>query len=78
MKRSPSCSKEYAESIGTVRWTLEPSNVEISDSIYIFQKGQFLTKMSFFSKRMVRSSSEFGVQMRETVLEKWISKKGGP
>ena len=38
----------YAESIGTVRWMLAPSNVEIIDSIYIFQIGHFLTKKVFF------------------------------
>ena len=41
------CRKEYAESYGTVRWMLAPSNAEIIDSIYIFQIGQFLTKKVF-------------------------------
>ena len=41
MKITPFCSKEYAESIGTVRWTLTPSNLEIIDSIYFVKNGQF-------------------------------------
>ena len=48
MKITPFCSKECAESIGTVRWTLATSNVEIIDPIYIFQNCQFSTKKSFF------------------------------
>ena len=48
MKRSPFCSKEYAESICTVRWTLTLSNVEIIDSIYFVKNGQFLPKKIIF------------------------------
>ena len=48
IKISPFCSKEYAESIGTVRWKLTSSNVEIIDSIYFFKNGQFLpNKVNF-------------------------------
>ena len=50
LKITPFCSKECAESIGTVRWTLATSNVEIIDPINIFQNGRFLAKRSFFSK----------------------------
>ena len=50
VKITPFCSKECAESIGTVRWTLATSNVEVIDPIYIFQKGRNLAKKSFFSK----------------------------
>ena len=42
------CSEECAESIGTVRWTLATSNVEIIDPIYIFQNCQFSTKKVIF------------------------------
>ena len=45
---TPFCSKEYEESIGTVRSLLAPSNVEIIDSIYFFKNGQFLTKKVIF------------------------------
>ena len=69
------CRKEYAESIGTVRWMLAPSNVEIIDSIYIFQIGQFLK--SFYSKTAGPIELKIGVQMRETILEKWFLKRGG-
>ena len=78
MKITPFCRKEYAESIGTVRWTLTPSNVEIIDSIYFVKNGQFLTKKSFFSKPAGPIELKIGVRMRETILEKWILKKGGP
>ena len=50
LKITPFCSKECAESIGTVRWTLATSNVEIIDPINIFQNGRFLAKKAFFSK----------------------------
>ena len=72
MKRSPFRSKKYAESIGTVRWTLAPSNVEKIDSIYFLQKGRF------FSKTAGSIELKVDVQMRETILEKWSLKKGGP
>ena len=39
LKITPFYCKERAESIGTVRWTLATSNVEIIDPIYIFQNG---------------------------------------
>ena len=45
---TPFCSKECAESIGTVRWTLATSNVEIIDPINIFQNGRFLAKKVIF------------------------------
>ena len=45
---TPFCSKEYEESIGTVRWSLAPSNVEIIESIYFFKNGQFLTQKVIF------------------------------
>ena len=48
IKITPFCSKECAESIGTVRWTLATSNVEIIDPIYIFQNCQFSTKKVIF------------------------------
>ena len=38
---TPFCSKEYAESLGTVRWTLAPSNVEILDSFYFLKMVNF-------------------------------------
>ena len=38
---TPFGNKEYEESIGTVRWSLAPSNVEIIDSIYFFKKVNF-------------------------------------
>ena len=41
LKITPFYSKERAESIGTVRWTLATSNVEIIDPINIFQNGDF-------------------------------------
>ena len=66
---TPFCSKEYEESIGTVRWSLAPSNVEIIDSIYFFKNGQFLTKKSFFSRTTVLIELKTSVQMRETILE---------
>ena len=47
---TPFGNKEYEESIGTVRWSLAPSNVEIIDSIYFFKKVNFLKKKTFFSK----------------------------
>ena len=52
LKITPFCSKECAESIGTVRWTLATSNVKIIDPIHIFQIGRFLAKkvINFFSK----------------------------
>ena len=50
LKITPFCSKECAESIGTVRWTLATSNVEIIDPIYIFQNGRFLAKKVIFLK----------------------------
>ena len=50
LKITPFCSKECAESIGTVRWTLATSNVEIIDPINIFQNGRFSAKKAFFSK----------------------------
>ena len=78
MKITPFCSKEYAELIGTLRWTLTPSNVEIIDSIYFVKNGQFLTKKSFFSKTDGPIELKIGVQMRKMILEKWILKKGGP
>ena len=59
LKITPFCSKECAESIGTVRWTLATSNVKIIDPIHIFQIGRFLAKKVIFSrKRLVRSSSK--------------------
>ena len=48
LKITPFCSKERAESIGTVRWTLATSNVEIIDPINIFQNGRFLAKKVIF------------------------------
>ena len=48
LKITPFCSKECAESIGTVRWTLATSNVKIIDPIYIFQNGRFLAKKVIF------------------------------
>ena len=45
---TPFGNEEYEESIGTVRWSLAPSNVEIIDSIYFFKNGQFLTKKVIF------------------------------
>ena len=48
LKITPFCSKECAESIGTVRWTLATSNVEIIDPINIFQNGRFLAKKVIF------------------------------
>ena len=48
IKVTPFCSEECAESIGTVRWTLATSNVEIIDPIYIFQNGRFLPKKVIF------------------------------
>ena len=51
LKITPFCSKECAESIGTVRWTLATSNVKIIDPIHIFQIGRVLAKKGhFFSK----------------------------
>ena len=50
LKITPFCSKECAESIGTVRWTLATSNVKIIDPIYIFQNGRFLAKKVIFLK----------------------------
>ena len=59
LKITPFYSEECAESIGTVRWTLATSNVEIIDPINIFQNGRFLAKKGHFSrKRLVRSSSK--------------------
>ena len=48
IKITPFCSKECAESIGTVRWTLVTSNVEIIDPIYFFQNGRFSAKKVIF------------------------------
>ena len=48
LKITPFCSKQCAESIGTVRWTLATSNVEIIDPINIFQNGRFLAKKVIF------------------------------
>ena len=48
IKITPFSIKESAESIGTVRWTLATSNVEIIDPIYIFQNGRFLAKKVIF------------------------------
>ena len=56
---------------------LAPSNVEIIDSIYIFQIGHFLPKKSIYSKTAGPIELKIGVQMRETILEKWILKRGG-
>ena len=48
IKVTPFCSEECAVSIGTVRWTLATSNVEIIDSIYFFKNGQFFNKKVIF------------------------------
>ena len=48
LKITPFCSKECAESIGTVRWTLATSNIKIIDPIHIFQNGRFLAKKVIF------------------------------
>ena len=53
IKITPFCSKECAESIGTVRLTLATSNVEIIDPIYIFKMVDFQQKSHFSRKRSV-------------------------
>ena len=75
IKKRPFCSKDYAQSLGTVRWTLAPSNVEIIDSFTFLKMVNFSQKKSFFSRTTLLIELKLSVQMRETILEKWIPKK---
>ena len=62
LKITPFCSKECAESIGTVRWTLATSNVKIIDPIHIFSNWSILSKKGhFFSKTVGPIELKIGV-----------------
>ena len=77
IKITPFCSKECAESTGTVRWTLAPPNVEIIDSIYIFQIGQFLTKVIFLENGWSDRAQNWCADARDD-FGKMNFENGGP
>ena len=81
---TPFGNKEYEESIGTVRWSLAPSNVEIIDSIYFFKMVNFFLKKVIFlendssDRARVINTQRVNFENFKSVFSQKISQKMEP